>query len=289
MAVTNPQIRLKTVPRSIGAAEIIRIVQEDGGIIIEDYLNHDQLARFNDEIEPAMQKIQAGSTHDDEFIADFHGNQTKRVTNLVTHSKTFRDEILDDDLAHEIAEGFFREESGDYWMNTAQVIEIGPGNKAQILHRDLQNNPPYIRMGATGPEAMINFLIGCTDFTDENGATRVIPGSNSWPDFNDKGTPEMTIPAEMKAGSAILISGKTVHGGGANRSQGLRRGVAFTFQPGFLTPEEAYPFLVDLSVVKQMSKRAQKMIGFRSQYPINCAGLWQTDYNEIGKFLGLGA
>lgn len=287
MAVTVNQQRLRKVPRSAGAENILAVVRADGGVIIEDYLTPDQVARFNAEIEPAIQKTKAGSTHTDEVIADFHGNQTKRITNLVTLSPTFRNEILDDDLAHEIAEAVFRKDSGDYWMNTAQVIEIGPGNKSQFLHRDLGNNPPYVTMGPTGPEAMINFLIGCTDFTDENGATRVIPGSHAWPDFTDDGNAEMTIPAEMKAGDAILISGKTVHGGGANRSQAARRGVAFTFQPSFLTPEEAYPFFVDVELVKTMTKRAQKMIGFRSQFPCSGAGLWQKDYNEIGTFLGL--
>lgn len=92
----------------------------------------------------------------------------------------------------------FKEESGAYWLNTAQVIDIGPGNKAQPLHRDLENNYPFVTMGPSGPEAANNFLIALTDFTEENGATRVIPGSHLWPDFTNKGTPEMTIPAEIK-------------------------------------------------------------------------------------------
>jgi ectoine hydroxylase-related dioxygenase (phytanoyl-CoA dioxygenase family) len=286
-AISKPA--LQHVTRDTGVDRILEIVRQDGGVIIKGFLTPDQVRSFNQEIEGDLGKTQAGSTHvDNDFIADFHGNQTKRLTNLVTISKTFRDQILDMDLVHDLATKVFEEESGTYWMTTAQVIDIGPGNKAQMLHRDLENNPPYVAMGPTGPEAMINFLIALSDFTEENGATRVIPRSNHWPDFNDRGSPDMTIPGEMEAGDVLFISGKTVHGGGANVTRDQRRrGLAFTFQPSFLTPEEAYPFLVDIELVKQMSKRAQRMIGFRSQFPKGSPGLWQSSYKEIGDYLGL--
>ncbi|EPE03498.1 phytanoyl- dioxygenase [Ophiostoma piceae UAMH 11346] len=280
---------LQRVTVDVGVDRILEIVGQDGGVIIENFLSQEEVAEFNKELDPAIAKLSAGSTHkENKFIADFHGNETKRLTNLVTHSKIFREQVLEMEIVHDLAKAVFEEDSGSYWMTTAQVIEIGPGNKPQILHRDLENTRPYVDMGPSGPEAMINFLIALSDFTEENGATRVIPQSNHWPDFNDRGTPEMTIPAEMKAGDVLFINGKVVHGGGNNRTTDeYRRGLAFTFQPSFLTPEEAYPFLINLDTVKQMSKRAQRMIGFRSQYPKGSPGLWQSDYKEIADFIGL--
>ncbi|KAJ6001077.1 hypothetical protein N7481_001486 [Penicillium waksmanii] len=173
-----------------------------------------QVQDLNNEIDASVVEANFGSTHSDEFISKFHGAKTKRITNIVTIRQNFRDTLLDSDSVHVIAERAFQEEAQSYWMSTAQ-----------------------------GPEVSLNFLIALSDFTEENGATRVIPGSNHWSDFNDPGTPEMTTPAEMKAGDVLLISGKVVHGGGANQSGDVkRRGLAFTFQPGYLTPEEAYPF-----------------------------------------------
>ncbi|KIM92601.1 hypothetical protein OIDMADRAFT_46630 [Oidiodendron maius Zn] len=278
---------LRSVPRDATAEEIVQIVREDGGVILREFLTQDQVDRFNSEIEPAMQKMEPGSVQGDEWIASFHGVQTKRLTNVVSLSKTFREEVLDDARVHQIADKMIRADSGDYWMQTTQIIEIGPGNKVQPLHRDLENQYPWVAMGPSGPEAAINFLIALTDFTEENGATRVIPGSHLWPDFTDRGTHEMTIPAVMNKGDALFISGKICHGGGENKSDQRRRGAAFTFTPSFLTPEEAYPFLVDLKLVRQMSKRAQAMLGFRSQYPRASPGLWQNDYKDISGFLGL--
>ncbi|GGQ91847.1 phytanoyl-CoA dioxygenase family protein [Streptomyces flaveolus] len=279
---------LTSVAADTPAEEILKIVARDGGVIIKGLLTRDQIDRFNAEIDPPLQALRPGSTHENELVAEFHGRNTKRLTNLVTHSPTFRNEIIDHPLVHEISDQVFLEESGTYWMTTAQVIEIGPGNKAQMLHRDLENWFPFIGMGPKGPEVTINFLVALTDFTEENGATRVIPGSNHWSDFEDRGAPEQTIPAVMNAGDALFISGKTVHGGGANRTDDqYRRAVAFTFNAGYLTGEEAYPFLVDMETARTLSPRVQRVLGFRSQYPTGSPGLWQVDYADLGDYLKL--
>jgi ectoine hydroxylase-related dioxygenase (phytanoyl-CoA dioxygenase family) len=270
------------------AEEVLKIVTRDGGVILKNFLTQDQIDRFNADIEPPLQALRPGSTHENELVAAFHGHNTKRLTNLVTHSPTFRNEVIETPLVHDFSDLVFLEESGTYWMTTAQVIEIGPNSEAQILHRDLENWYPFLGMGPKGPEVTINFLVALTDFTEENGATRVIPGSNHWDDFEDRGTPEQTIPAVMNAGDALLISGKTAHGGGANRTADFyRRGLAFTFNAGFLTGEEAYPFLVDMEIARKLSPRVQRVLGFRSQYPTGSPGLWQSDYTDLGDYLNL--
>ncbi|MFI2280763.1 phytanoyl-CoA dioxygenase family protein [Nocardia beijingensis] len=279
---------LRTIAATASVDEILSIVREDGGVIVRGLLTPDQVARFNAEIDPALRELSPGSKHDNELVAEFHGRNTKRLTNLVTRSEAFRREVIDHDLVHALADAVFLEESGTYWMTTAQVIEIGPGNAAQMLHRDLENWFPFVGMGPAGPEVTVNFLIALTDFTEENGATRVIPGSHKWDDFQDRGTPEQTVPAIMNAGDALFFSGKTAHGGGANRtSDQYRRAVSFALNPGFLVGEEAYPFLVDLELVRTLPPRVQSLIGFRSQYPTGSPGLWQVDYSELADYLEL--
>ncbi|KAJ9139376.1 Phytanoyl-dioxygenase [Pleurostoma richardsiae] len=274
--------------RTASIDDMVCAVHKDGGIIIENFLNSAQVVEFNADIDPTIAKLSPGSTHETEEIPGFHGSNTKRLTNLVSKSKIFRDTILNDAVAHAISDKMYREDAGSYWMHTAQVIEIGPGNVAQPLHRDLENCHFAILQGPKGAEVNINFLIALTDFTEANGATRFIPGSNHWEDFFDRGTQDMTIPVTMKAGDALFISGKVVHGGGHNRTMDeYWRAVAFTFAPSYITPEEAYPFLVDHSIVKQMTPLAQAMIGFRSQYPKGSPGLWQSDYKDISELLGL--
>jgi ectoine hydroxylase-related dioxygenase (phytanoyl-CoA dioxygenase family) len=92
----------------------------------------------------------------------------------------------------------------------------------------------------------------------------------------------------MKPGDALFISGKTVHGGGANvTADQYRRAVSFAFNPGYLVGEEAYPFLVSRDVAAGLPERVQRILGFRSQYPLGSPGLWQVDYAELADYLGL--
>ncbi|KAK5234628.1 Verruculogen synthase [Exophiala xenobiotica] len=279
---------LQRRPASAGRDAILKAMHEDGGVIIEGLLTPQQVKQFNQDIDPVLAKMKPGSTHDSEWTQAFHGANTKRLTNLVTHSPSFGKELLDSDLVHELCTEVFTKESGTYWLNTAQVIEIGPGNKAQELHRDQMQYPVFTTIGPNGPEACVNFLVALNDFTEETGATRVIPGSHKWPSFEYDGTPEDTVPVEMKAGDAFFITGKVVHGGGANRHPDYRRrGLAFSFHCSYLTPEEAYPFLISMDTIKTLSPRAQKMVAFRSQFPLRSPGLWQSDYVELARVIGL--
>lgn len=270
--------------------EVLKILKEDAGVIIKGMLTPDQVARFNADVQPQMDKIPAGSSKTNEGAQDFHGANTKRLTNLVTHSKTFREEIIDHDKVHQLAHAILSPWCDTYWMGTAQVIEIGPGNKAQPLHRDFENYMAFKEMGVKAPDVICNFLIALSPCTEENGATRIIPGSQNWPDYDDRGTPEMTVAAELEPGDALFFTGKIAHGGGANvTTDQYRRAVAFTFNLGWLVPEEAYPFVVDMELVRTLSPRVQQILGFRSFTAdlYGLPGLWQVNYEEIADYIGL--
>ncbi|KAJ5979994.1 hypothetical protein N7481_007292 [Penicillium waksmanii] len=268
--------------------EIVQKLHHAGALIIEGLLSKEQVKELNLELDEPLQAITAGSKHNVSAVQDFHGSQTKRLTNVTTHSRVFRHQVLENELVHAVAERVFHQDSGTYWMGAAQVIQIGPGNKAQVLHRDQGQYPVFNLLGSKAPEATINFLVALTDFTEENGATRVIPGSNLWENYSDLGSHGQTIPATMKAGDAVLMSGKTVHGGGENKTtEELRRGLAFTLQCSYLTPEEANPFIISLETIKELTPRAQRILGFRSQFPKSSPGLWQSDYSELSDVIGL--
>jgi hypothetical protein len=222
--IQNIHDALPTVSKQTGAYEIVSLMNQYGGVRIKNYLTQEQVANINREVDAPLERLREGSSHDNAQIKEFPGTYTKRLTNMVTHSKTFGD-VLDDDLFHELGEVLYREESGDWWLSTAQVIDIGPGNTAQMLHRDVGNFPPLCALGVNGPTVFTNLMIALTRFTEENGATRIIPGSQNWDEdyFDSKGTPDMTIAAEMDAGDALLFSGKVIHGGGANVTKNERR------------------------------------------------------------------
>ncbi|WP_077145612.1 phytanoyl-CoA dioxygenase family protein [Sphingopyxis sp. KK2] len=277
---------IRSVPSTAPIEDILAIVGEDGCVILKNYLTSDQVRALNADIEPSMQALSVGSKHDEEGIKEFHGANTKRLTDVTRASRTFREEILDHDLYHALGDAIFLKESGTYWLDTSQVIEIGPNSPAQMLHRDLGAWPPFKAMGPSGPEIIVNFIIALTDFTEENGATRVIPGSHKWADFDELGSHEMSVPVEMEAGDAVFFSGKTVHAGGANRTRDVyRRGITIPLVVGYLTPGDALPFLADPALVRDLPERVQRILGFRSQYPVGTFGVWMVNFTELGDFL----
>ena len=289
---THPQNQahvLREVPAGTAPEIVKRIIDEDGGVIIKGLFSA-QVDRFNAEMDPIVAGWTSGNTGP-EWMQEFTGKKTKRVTQLIRRSKTFREEMLDHDILLSYIDTLMLETSDAYWMNAAQIIEIQPTEKLQYLHRDLENYPVFRNLGPSGPEVMCNCLVALSEYTEEMGATRIIPGSQHWPDFNDRERIENTptIPVVMEKGDAFLYSGKVVHGGGANVSNRPRRALAMAFCPGWLVPEEAYPFAVPLEMARTLSKRAQQLTGFRSQHNQKLGGgtLWSLDYIELGRVLGL--
>ncbi|GFF55234.1 uncharacterized protein Mb3657 [Aspergillus udagawae] len=245
--VSKPSIR--RVPAKAGADEIINILQEDGVVVIENFCAPGVIDRLNHELEP-----------------------------------TFRENLLNDTLVHDICRKIYSERQlADYWLSMAAMLENSPGGYKQDLHRDQMLFPLCKALGETGPMVMINFFVALSDVTEENGGTRVIPGSHLWSDFSDNGEAGMTVPVEMKAGDAFLLGGKTVHAAGQNVSQNsLRRLIIFGFQPSYLTPFESF-LGIPRNIVDGMTPLAQKMVGWGSP-TVEGLTFWTMDSKDIGLY-----
>ena len=115
-------------------------------------------------------------------------------------------------------------------FSAAEYIEIGPGESAQRLHRDQWKYD----MVDFGFEVELNGMWAVTDFTEENGATRVVPGSHELGN-REQLSPDATVAAEMPKGSLLLYTGSLYHGGGANDSGAWRRGLSLQHAVGWLT------------------------------------------------------
>ena len=279
---------LEAVPSNTDTAAVMQILERDGAVILEDLLTEDQVARLNADLDSHLERHPTGGINS--TALQFFGDRTKRFTNLVTLSKTFREEILEHDIVLRLTDAILLPHADSYWMCAAQIIELHPGEILQPLHRDLSNFPFFRTLGSAGPEVVCNFIIALKDFREEVGATRVIPGSHKWEDFENVGSQDQTIAAEMRPGSALFGGGKVVHGGGANVTKDrTRRALAFAFNLGWLVPEEAYPFTVPLELARSLSPRAQQLLGFRSFHNESQKGttLWGVHFQELAHFLKL--
>ncbi len=160
--------------------------------------------------------------------SDFEGHATRRTGAPLPRSRTFR----------EIATHPVVMAAGDHvlghattWrFSASEYIEIGPGETAQRLHRDAWKYD----MVDFGLEVELNGMWAVTDFTESNGATRVVPGSHRLGN-RERLDPADTVPAEMTKGSLLLYTGTLYHGGGANTSDEWRRGLSLQHAVGWLT------------------------------------------------------
>jgi len=254
---------LVRLPNTATAQEILEITLRDGGCIVEQHTNPDLLRRFNAEIDVliADRRPNQGIV-DTGGLADFLGHRTKRLANLPAVSDTFSEIVLDDRLLEWAKLSL--DWGTDFLLNAAQVIEIGPGEPAQFLHRDEILWPQLDEMNR---ELMVSCMHALTDFNEELGATRVVPGTNHAPKagLETFDVARDSVPAIMKAGDALFFTGSVVHGGGQNKSENqLRRGMSVTFSLGWLRPEEAYNLSVPLERAKQLPPRLRELMGFAS-------------------------
>ncbi len=250
---------LEHLPRHADPAEIWSAIDKQGGVIVDGFLSDDLLGRMRAELMPLVDEHRPGVAGGSEFWEAFHGTETKRVTGLAGRSEAWC-ELLCDPVYRAMGDHYLG--ADNYYLNTGQLICIGPNETPQLLHRDELNWP---QAAGQDHEITITAIFALTDFTEENGATVIAPGSHHPFDAQPEVKPEETCQASMLAGSALLYSGKVVHGGGANRSKDQWRvGLHAGFVLGWLRSEENHQLTTSLEDAKKLPKHVQQLLGFRS-------------------------
>jgi ectoine hydroxylase-related dioxygenase (phytanoyl-CoA dioxygenase family) len=145
-----------------------------------------------------------------------------------------------------------------YQLNLAHLLERLPGAGDQFWHQDeiVWNLVPEPK-----PELQLASVIALVDFTAENGATRVFPGSHKWV-AGRYPTNDEAVVAEMPAGSAVVYLGSTFHGGGAHCGPEPRRGVHLSYTLGWLRTEENNYLAVPPEVACRLPRRCQEVLGY---------------------------
>ena len=256
--------KLTTLDSSEPVERVVEVIKRDGGVIIANFVSSQTLEAFRGELDQYLNETPYGED------AYFAGHQTRRVARLIARSDTAVSIALHPlfiETARKILQtpapvwsGSERVEvAPNIQLSFTQAIQICPGQGLQPLHRDdatsLWRHPQY------GREARLQMMLAVSDFTEENGATRVIPGSPTWDDRRMP-TQEETVPAEMAAGSALFWIGSVYHGGGANKSEQPRTGVSMAYDLAFLRSEENHLLSIPLERVRQLPEEMQQLLGW---------------------------
>jgi Phytanoyl-CoA dioxygenase (PhyH) len=243
MAITH-------LPHDAAPDEVAAAIGRDGAVIVDGATGAALLDRIESELRPHLDATPMGPD-------DFSGRSTRRTGSLIARSPACR-ELVMDPLALGAARTFLGHAT-TIQLHLTQAIAIGPGESAQPVHRDQWAFDffPFPH----GYEVQCNTIWALTDFTEENGATRVVVGSNHQPDGQSYG-PGDTSPAEMARGSVLFYSGSVYHGGGPNRSKGTRIGLNITYNVAWLRQEENQYLSVPREVAETLPTDLLRVMGY---------------------------
>ncbi len=256
---------IEHLSNTTSSEELCRILEREGAVIVENILTPKQLTNLNSELDQFISKAGPGLRNPTtEEMIEFYGHLTIRIDGLPAKSTTLL-EVMLLPLLCETADHFLLPNCDDYLLNTAQLIEIGPGESSQELHRD---ESAWAEVPSPKPQLTIEAMFALSDFNTANGATQVVPGSHLWP-VDRKAKPEEITHAEMKAGSALFYLGSSIHGGGANETvDEPRRGMFLGYVVGWLRTEENTFLTVPIDKVRLMPVRIQELLGYKAHRAI---------------------
>ncbi len=224
-------------------------IDRDGYTVVENAVSPDLVASLRDDLarlERDRGIIPATNT--------FEGVRTTRIYNLLAHGPHFEqipvhpavlplcERVLDPGLL----------------VSSLSSIAIGPGEAAQPIHADDQVLP----IPKPHPPTVCNTMWALTEFTEANGATRVIPGSHKADSSPDLAGSYDSIPAEMAEGSVLVWHGSLWHGGGANTTSSTRIGIAMNYCAGYIRQQENQQLGLAAETVRHFSPRLQELVGY---------------------------
>jgi ectoine hydroxylase-related dioxygenase (phytanoyl-CoA dioxygenase family) len=237
---------LRRLPASSSTEQVTAALHEDGYVVVDGLLSPDAVQEAREDLLRVLASTPTGRN-------DFEGFGTKRIYALFAKTRMF-----DEPATHPLLLGVLDRVLEHYQLSAPVGIQIGPGEKAQVLHRDEGIYP----LPRPHPPVVVNTMWPLDVFTEANGATRLVPGSHQWADDRQPGPSDEIRLAEIGAGSAMFYLGNLWHGGGANRTDRPRLGVILEYVVSWLRPQENHCLAVPRSVARQLSPRLQELLGY---------------------------
>ena len=180
--------------------DIVNVLREDGACVLKDVMDDDLSRRLGSELGPLIEATPTGRD-------DFTGRLTGRTGALVARSEASRELVMHPTIT-DLAREFLQPFTEKIQLHLTQIINIQPGQGAQPRHRDRLAWGGYL---PSEIEPQFNTIWALTDFTEENGATRVVPGSVNWSE-DRKATDEETTQAVMTAAQSYSTQGRLFMG-----------------------------------------------------------------------------
>jgi ectoine hydroxylase-related dioxygenase (phytanoyl-CoA dioxygenase family) len=243
-------VELEHFGPDVDPADVSRHLARWGYAIVDDVIEDETMDRLDSEAAPWVAASDSGRD-------EYDGKHTRRTGALIARCPTARG-LVTHPLAVATAEHFLAHVTS-IQLHLTQIISIEPGESQQQLHRDQMAFDffPF----PDDYHVQCNTMWAMTDFTIENGATHLLPGTSAMSDADAADVEGGQ--AEMRRGSVLFYDGKVLHGGGANRSDGVRRGVNITYAVGWVRQEENQYLACPPDVARTLDDGLLELMGYR--------------------------
>jgi ectoine hydroxylase-related dioxygenase (phytanoyl-CoA dioxygenase family) len=239
------------MPATSAAEDVAQRLVDDGYVVVTGMMAAADMQAVRADLSRVLQTTRTGRN-------SFEGYDTQRIYALFAKTRTF-DQAATDPLLL----GVLDQVLGHYQLSAPVGIRIGPGEKAQILHRDDSIYP----VPEPHPPLVVNTMWPLDEFTAANGATRFIPGSHQWAPGRQPTATDEVATAVMSPGSAMFYLGSLWHGGGANQTAAPRLGVILEYAAGWLRPQENHCLAVPREIARELPERLQELLGYNIYPP----------------------
>ncbi len=245
-AGSQPQVPAEDVERCMEE------IERDGYVIIENLISPELVAEIKEDLIPRFSY--------DSGRNNFEGFKTQRLYAFFEKSL-----ICNPLVEHPLILGCLdRVFEPNYLLSQLQAINILPGEEQQPLHHD----DLFYRVPRPRPALGAATIWAIDEFTQQNGATVVIPGSHLWDDRQPTEDDRKNLePVVMPAGSVVLFLGTLWHAGGANRTDAARLCVSAQYCAPWCRTQENYSLSLSRETVKKCSEHIQRMLGYSIHAP----------------------
>jgi ectoine hydroxylase-related dioxygenase (phytanoyl-CoA dioxygenase family) len=240
-----------TMPATSASQDVAQRLADDGYVVVTGMMDAAGLQAARADLSRVLQTTKTGRNF-------FEGFDTQRVYALFAKTRMFDQAAVDPLLL-----GVLDHVLGHYQLSAPVGICIGPGEKAQILHRDDSIYP----VPEPHPPLVVNTMWPLDEFTAENGATRFIPGSHRWEPGRQPTPDDPVETAVMSPGSVMFYLGSLWHGGGANQTAASRLGVILEYCSAWLRQQENHCLAVPRDTVRELPERLQELLGYNIYPP----------------------
>lgn len=233
----------------VAHTDLIEALRNTGSAVVTNVMDEETIDICAAEMRPEFDR------HGRDTENDFNGYKTLRISSTLRYAPTTA-KMIAHPLVLAMADAFLKPHCLSYRIGSNTGIEIYPGEGHQVLHTDDSIYPLRI----PGIQFQINVMWAMCDFTEANGATRVVLGSHLIDDYFDE-QPD-PVQAVMPKGSLLFYLGPVLHGGGQNNTETPRMGLINTYALGWLRQEVNQYLAVPPELAAQYDETVRRLLGY---------------------------